>query len=238
MILCFTLGIVLLALLASAQTTHTVPRSGAALLVLPRPGVPLSFEQIEESSRKFDDGASAVEVRKSKIYRDFAGRLRMEAGIREGSGHPSTPYTDFIDPVAGSRVILLSTETEKVGYRLPWPKSSEGGFGFCFAREQDPPSRKWTARTESIGARTIEGSGFDGTRIIQTAQGEPRLTKTIEEWYSADLKLIGLLLFSAPNETYAARIQNVRCEEPDPALFTVPPNYKVVDVPLPASDRQ
>src|SRR5215472_18203454 len=114
MIFWFTLGIVLLAVVVSADTTHTPASSGAIFLVLPRPGAPLSFDQIEESSRKLDDSTSGIEVRRSKVYRDLAGRLRIEAGIREGSGHPSAPYTDFIDPIAGSRVILLSTE--KVGY--------------------------------------------------------------------------------------------------------------------------
>src|SRR6516225_847702 len=174
MIVCFTLGIVLLTVMVSAKAAHPPTGSGAIFLVLPRPGVPLSFDQIEESFRMLDDGTSGVEVRKSKVYRDLAGRLRMEAGIREGSGRPPAPYTDLIDPVAGSRVILLSTE--KVAYRWPCPKSSEGRFAICFAREQDPPSRRWSAVTERLGMHTIEAIEFEGTRIVQTAEGEPHLT--------------------------------------------------------------
>jgi hypothetical protein len=49
------------------------------------------------------------------------------------------------------------------------------------------------------------------------------------------LKLIGLMVASSPNETYTARIQNVRREEPDSALFMVPADYKVLDH-LPSSD--
>jgi hypothetical protein len=97
-----------------------------------------------------------------------------------------------------------------------------------------------TARSEQIGKRTIEGVEFDGTRIItvQTAEGEPKLTWTVEQWYSDKLKLIGLTVQSTPYGTNTTRIQNLRREEPDSDLFTIPPEYKIVDLQLPLPDRQ
>ena len=186
----------------------------------------MSFEQIDEYSRKIEDGSLAAETRKSKIYRDSSGRLRIE------SSTPATDIIQLIDPVAGSRVILLSTETEKVGYRLPWPKSSEVKFTiFSLAGNENAgdPSRKWTSTTENLGTRTIEGLEFEGVRIVNAAEGEPELTRAVEQWYSADQKLIGLIVSSSPNETYTARIQNVRREEPDSALFAVPTDYRILD---------
>ena len=192
----------------------------------------MSFEQIDEYSRKIEDGSLAAETRKSKIYRDSSGRLRIE------SSTPTTDIIQLIDPIAGSRVILLSTETEKIGYRLPWPKSSEVQFTI-FApvgnESAGDPSRKWTSTTENLGMRTIEGIEFEGMRIVNAAEGEPALTKTVEQWHSAEQKLIGLIVASSPSETYTARIQNVHREEPDSSLFMVPPDYTVLDH-LPLSD--
>jgi len=223
-----TLSVVFIAVLASAQTAHPPATSGAALLVLPRPGVPISLEQIEERKRKLEDGVASAEI-KSQVYRDSAGRLRIEAEVRDGS----TRYADLIDPVAGSRVVLLTTE--KVGYRIPFPKSDQSRFAFLgLGESSQDSSHKWGgARTEVVGKRTIQGVEFEGTRIVRTAEGEPGLTDTSEQWYSDDLKLIGLLTTSGPSGAYSARIQSLQRGEPDPALFTIPAEYRIIDLPLP-----
>jgi hypothetical protein len=80
--------------------------------------------------------------------------------------------------------------------------------------------------------RTIEGIEFEGMRIVQSAEDDPGLTNTIERWYCKRLKLVGSAFASGPYGTRTARIQNVRWGEPDPALFTIPGDYKIVDVPL------
>jgi hypothetical protein len=218
--------------LVASTATHTQGNSSSFLLVLPAPGASLSFEQIEEHSRRIEDGTLSVEGRKTKVYRDSSGRLRIESSTH------ATYITQLIDPVAGSRVILLSTETEKIGYSFPLPKSSEGKFTI-FApvgnESAGDPSRQWTPTAENLGIRTIEGIEFEGIRIVNAAEGEPALKKTVEYWHSADLKLIGLIVSSSPHETFTARIQNVFREEPDSTLFTVPPDYTVLDH-LPSSD--
>jgi hypothetical protein len=89
------------------------------------------------------------------------------------------------------------------------------------------------ARTQVVGKRTIQGIEFEGTRIIRTAEGEPGLTDTTEQWYSDELKLIGLLTSSGPSETYSARIQSLKRVEPDPALFATPAEYRIIDLQLP-----
>jgi len=232
----FALAIGLLGLLATAQTTNTPPTTAAAILVLPRSGMALSFEQIEERWRRLGDGASVVEVINSRTYRDHSGRVRMESDIRDSSRQVITAYALLIDPVKGSRVVLLSAE--KIAYRTPFPTSTEGRFAF-FGTGGDAAasSHKWNARTENTGKRTIEGIECEGTRIIQSVEGEPGLTKTVEQWYSDELKLIAFLGTSAGDETYRARIQNLRREEPDPALFVIPADYNTIDVPLPSPDH-
>jgi len=137
-----------------------------------------------------------------------------------------------IDPVAW--MILVSTESENVGYRLPLPKSSTVGFAnFSLAAGEGEASQKWISRTEQLGTQTIEGVEFEGTRIVQTSEDEPPIIKTLEQWHSTDLDLIGLVVVSTPDETYTSRIRNVRHEEPDPALFKILPGCRILDLPNP-----
>jgi hypothetical protein len=204
--------------LVSVQTARDSGVRGAALLLLPRSGVPLSFEQIEERWPS-QEGASAGEVMSSRCYRDASGRLRLEG--------PS--YVVLIDPIAGYKILL----SEQVAYRTPWPKSGEGRLVFFGAGDSLAVSRNWTTRTEDIGKRAIEGIEFSGIRVVQTSEDDSTLTKKIEQWYSDELSLIGFAVAAAPNETRTVRIRNVRREEPDPILFTIPPDYKVLDLNLP-----
>lgn len=232
----FTLSVAALAILASAKTSDSSAKTSGSVLVLPTSGAPMSFDQIEEWHHKLEGIASAVETVKTNVYRDSSGRLRMERTTPEGSSHSSTPSNDvihIIDPVAGSRVMLVNTGTEKVGYRFFLPKSSGVRFvnySLAGVGDQGGSSRN-SSRTENLGKRIIEGIEFDGIRIVEASEGEPEFTKTVEQWYSADLNLIGLLVVSKPNETYTARIQNVHRNEPAPDLFTVPSDYIVVEAP-------
>jgi hypothetical protein len=206
----------------------------ASVLALPLPGAPVSFDQFEERSRRLEESSSPAKAHETRIDRESSGRLRIHGTIGEGSGHSplSSEVIQIIDPVAALRFVLLSNGTEKLAYRVPWPKSPATGFGFFFfADDPGAASREFTFRTESLGTRMIEGIEFQGSRMIREAAGEPQLTKTVEQWHSSDLNLIGLLLVVATNELYTAQIQGVRREEPDPVLFAVPPNYRILDLP-------
>lgn len=207
----------------SAQNVDKPARMGPALLLHRRAGVPVSFDQTEERSPTENSGSTDKVVVRSKVFRDSSGRIRIE----------SRTYTLLIDEIAGSRVVLLSQD--KIGYRMPWPMSSEGqlGIGIGINLGMESSSREITATTQALGERWIEGIKFTGKRTILSATGEPQPVRTLEEWRSADLHLIGRALASSPRETNTARIENIRCEEPDANLFTIPPDYKIVELPGP-----
>src|SRR5690349_5768935 len=69
------------AALAAAQTPGTAAKPGPVGMVLPIPGHPLSAEQIEERATQPSGGPVSTEIVKSKVYRDTAGRLRIEMTI-------------------------------------------------------------------------------------------------------------------------------------------------------------
>jgi len=219
--------------MTSAQSNPVPGRSGSQLLVLPRPGIPISFEQIEKHSSKKGDGSPAADYTNTgKTYRDSAGRLRIESKTHDDAGHVSDSYILLVDPIAGSQTLLLSAQS--VGYKMPISISSEGGFASFDAYDGQESPHKWKTGTEDLGKRSIEDIEFGGTRIISTAEDEPRLTTTIDEWHSDKFKLIGAVDRSGPYMSYTIRIQKIHHEEPDPTLFRIPPDYEIADVQIPS----
>lgn len=92
-------------------------------------------------------------------------------------------------------------------------------------------------RTENLGKQTIEGVEAEGTRTIETIPagkvGNERPIEIINErWYSPELQLVLMTRHNDPRfGENVYRVTNIDRSEPYPALFTAPPDYKVVESP-------
>jgi hypothetical protein len=93
------------------------------------------------------------------------------------------------------------------------------------------------ANTEDLGSQTMEGVLVNGVRTTRTIPaGEIGNDKPIsivtEVWTSPDLKTIVYSKRSDPRmgeQTF--QLTNIVRSEPDVSLFTVPPDFKIVDGP-------
>jgi hypothetical protein len=220
------LAICFLVLLLPPRKSDFVMNSTPSPLALPRPGSPLWFEQIEETSTKTPDGTLEVKVLKNRIYRDSAGRVLSQGEIPADNNSTGTSYLDLMDPVNRIRVVLLPVE--RAGYRLPLPKSEDVHFVF---HSENPlvSTQGWTTTTENLGLRIIDGIKFEGTRFRQASNDGSNVMNTTEQWYSQDLKLLQSIVTSCRGRTRTTRISKVHREEPDPALFIVPADYNIID---------
>ena len=94
------------------------------------------------------------------------------------------------------------------------------------------------AKTDQLGAKTIEGIPVTGTRTTSTIPAgtignNKDLTISRETWYSPDLKLVIESTQTDPRfgeTTYT--LTNLQRSEPDPSLFQVPAGYTVDKVPM------
>jgi len=208
------------------EQPESTARPAPADLVQPSAGSPLSAQQVEERVRILPDGRSTVDTARSMIYRDSAGRLRIES-IPSGSGESSTVF--LIDPTSGSRTVL--SVVDRTACRVVGPKAGEDGFanGVGGMGEGLPPG-PWTTSTEKLGRRTIEGIEVEGRRVTQTSADQPSLAAIYDRWYSSELRVVGLAVASGPYGAHTARIQNLHRGEPDPTLFMIPAGYKIVDL--------
>lgn len=171
----------------------------------------------------------------------------------------SAPHLVFIqDPVAGTSYTLNLTDktawknpTPPAGMGGPGAAVSTRTF---FMRTPDvapllpPPGPPMIAmaehlardeqsetNTESLGSQTLEGvvaNGVRTTRIIPAGQiGNDRPISIVTEvWTSADLKTI---VSSKRNDPRMGeqifRLTNIVRAEPDPSLFTVPADFRIID---------
>lgn len=111
-----------------SQEATNPGKPGPANLILPMPGVPLSAQQVEERVRNGRDGQTSKEIRTMPVYRDSAGRTRIEVD-------PSQPGESRVvvlcDPTTGVTVVLL--DREKAAYPIC---RAEGGPGRIFLRSR------------------------------------------------------------------------------------------------------
>ncbi|HEY2846844.1 MAG TPA: hypothetical protein VGI80_03440 [Pyrinomonadaceae bacterium] len=96
---------------------------------------------------------------------------------------------------------------------------------------------KWETKTDDLGTQNIEGVTCEGTRRTTTipagAIGNERPIEIVyERWFSKDLGMVVSSKHSDPRfgeQTYT--LKNVVRAEPDPALFTVPREFKFMTEP-------
>lgn len=196
--------------------------SGPVGLVLPLGGAALSAEQVEERTHTTSDGESVSERVVSNIYRDSAGRMRVEWRVENGG--KSARLASLLDPVSGSAYMILIEA--KRALRLGGPDPGSFNFGFP-AIGRVLPGHKWRTKNEPLGDRVIEGIKVAGSRTTRTSEDEPPLTALHEEWLSVSLHLTVLVEASGPGWKHTAKLQNIDQHEPDPALFVIPADYAI-----------
>jgi hypothetical protein len=118
----------------------------------------------------------------------------------------------------------------------PLPNVQVGGptFNVGFAGEGT-----FKPQTEELGSQTMEGVLVTGTRTTMTIPAgeignDKALNIVTEVWTSPELKTVVLSKRSDPrmgDQTF--KLTNIVRAEPDPALFTVPSDFKIVDEPQP-----
>jgi hypothetical protein len=121
---------------------------------------------------------------------------------------------------------------------LPPPLPPIGGGKVLFTAELGQAS------TEDLGSQTMEGvfvTGVRTTRTIPAGQigNERPISIVTEVWTSPDLKMIVYSKRSDPRmgeQTF--QLTNITRAEPDPSLFTVPADFKLVEGPKPIVYRQ
>lgn len=176
-----------------------------------------------------------------KVYRDGAGRTRIEQSI--------TPaLVEFHDPQRGVFYVLDTTQhiAYKVAYTRPEPPKPGpleplnplGAAGFL--GQGPPPAERVEVaeQSEALGTRSFEGIEAEGQRVTVTyppnSMGNAELLViTQESWYAASIQATMLAIHRHPQTgEIRTELLNIRVGEPDAELFRVPEGYTISDQPV------
>jgi hypothetical protein len=219
----------------------------------PVKSAPYSATITNESIQTLADGNRIVQTNTGTVSRDSQGRTRQDAALPAigNLSAASAPHLVFIqDPVAGTSYAL--NLTDKTAWKNPMSPGAAVGTFFIQTPSGTPPvpppappmialtkhlatDEQLEANTESLGSQTMEGVVVNGVRTTHTIPAgqignERPISIVTEVWTSTDLKTIVTSKRNDPRmgeQTF--RLTNIVRAEPDPSLFTVPADFKIVD---------
>lgn len=196
-----------------------------------------SADVVHETEQRFADGNRIYKVATGKIYRDSAGRRRSEVPCFS----PAPDDCRQITIMGPERFIFLDSVSKTAHVqRLGEPPQStkpvkvgDKQTGTISRRPAPAITNLRTTNSEDLGQKQIEGFTVTGKRHTTTlpagADGnEKPIISTNEVWESEDLNETLERIDNNPwTGKQTTTVRNIQLGEPDPALFEVPPDYKV-----------
>lgn len=211
----------------SASAEGRVSESMSGLHIPSTKGRPF-FAKVElETVSQLQDGTQITHRTFNMDARDSTGRARneMRNWIAPNGGEPRLTRIELYDPATRTRTDLYPLTK----LARQWVLSPAGQTATLAPAGPKPETTK-----EGIGTDTMEGLPVTGVRVTQTypvgAVGNDRpLTVVTETWYSAELRLNMLTKKTDPRYgVQTVRVTEVDRQEPDPALFAIGDEYKLV----------
>jgi hypothetical protein len=225
-------------------------------------GAPFSADASTQITQTLGDGTRIEQTTAGKVFRDGAGRVRREMTILGLSAlDPSVEgqsVITIVDPVAGVRYVLdpRTKEARRVvtsaGFEARQSRAEAMRRGSALLPPPPPPPppppgeslpparpRGAPGPPASLGTQQLLGLTATGTRRTETIPsgriGNDRpIEITDERWESAELKVLLLSRHHDPRTgDVEYRLTNLVRGEPPRGLFTIPSEYRIIDVAPP-----
>lgn len=205
-------------------------------------GAPYTATAITETTQVLADGNRIVNKSSALLARDSEGRTRREETMSKVGPLPvnATSMVFINDPTDNSDYLLnLQEQTADV------LRHQKGGVMTVEQRRvietkinAEKPVRVQESnevKRETLGTQVIEGLSCEGQLETQTIPAgsignERAITITSETWASPELHLLVMRKRNDPRfgETLY-KLTDIKRVEPDPSLFKVPGNFKILD---------
>ncbi len=198
-------------------------------------GAPFSATETKLTRRTLADGTQVQQQQQSTIYRDSAGRVRIDTtlgGSSSGGTQPARTVSMIYDPVAGYTYRLNAQTMTAVKSPLPQKNSANNG---SHTPRQHSDSAQVT--TQDLGTQTINGVSATGTQVTRTipagAIGNTNPIQVVQvTWASAALQIPVQVSVTDPRfGNTTTNLTNIVQTAPDASLFQVPANYTISDAP-------
>lgn len=210
-------------------------------------GAPYAAERETESVQVLADGNRIVRRTTERLYRDAAGRNRIESEWLDQA------LVQIQDPVGGMSYRLYPSARTGISMAigLPAPAADKpvaaplpadgATAGAARVAERIAPAldgagAEGESSSRSLGTRRMEGVAVEGTLVTTTLPAGKEgntlpIVRTLETWRSPELKLVIYSKSSDPRYgDRITRIRNLRREEPPADLFEAPRDYTVREI--------
>ena len=207
-----------------------------SIFVPPKAGAPFSFILATEWTRLMNNGGTFTLANERRITRDTRGRIYQERWILVPKGGKLKSFMDVFqitDPdthtcnnrLTGPKICNLYSYRLTTRDNFQPPILTTGPFPDCTGYRQH----------EDLGAGSTEGVDTHGYRETVTfnpgTMGNDQPMSTVREfWYSSRLAVNLVSIVDDPQsgkQVFTAK--EISTAEPDPSVFQVPPDYKVVN---------
>jgi hypothetical protein len=231
-----TLSCLLAAIVASAQEPASEPPEVQAVI-----GAPFSDAATEETIRTMADGTQFVTKKTSRHFRDGQGRVRWERDIPLSGVSTDQPniFITINNKVTGELDSLFPSQklagvVQRPGIKVVDTPVTLPEIATTFAGVRlGPKDPGWSAPV-TLGEKTIDGIHAVGSQRVYVvpagkANNSKAVTVTVQQWSSPELGIIvDKLVTSTTGGKFHYYLTQLTQAEPDPALFKVPADYKIV----------
>jgi hypothetical protein len=208
---------------------------------------PYSGDAVTTVTQTLGDGTRIEQSTTAKFYRDSVGRIRREQTIigltalrdvrADPSGDTQTVVTIFPNPDDNFAFQLDATArtARRVGRAAPSVLTFNSGPTSWVSTQGSRSGQDNRAVEQSLGTRPMEGvkaTGRKTTTTIPTGEiGNDRAIEiTDERWESPELQVLLYSRHSDPRTGVVEyRLTNINRLEPPLDLFTVPPDYTILE---------
>ena len=209
-------------------------------------GQPYSCKQTTTTVKTLADGTIITNVLEERILRDSEGRERRELSVMK-DGNIDVISIRLTDPVENEMVTLFTHDKSAHVLHVPRPRMQS-------APQPQPQTAEQKAKMEELRAKLaayrkehpapnaeklpgqivagVYAEGVHHTLVIPAGrEGNDRdIHVETETWTSPDLKIVVLSKTDDPRIGKITReVSELQRIEPDPALFRIPSDYKVVE---------
>jgi hypothetical protein len=218
-----------------------VPDGGAngpmeSIFIPPKPGAPFSLKLAAEWTRPMNGGGTFTLVNERRIVRDARGRIYQERWIlvpKGGALKSIMNVFQITDPEA--HTWYNCKVFTKVCEILPYRLTTEDKYVPPVGTTGPLPGGRGTRVVEDLGMSTVQGVETHGYRDTATVNpgvlgNSQPMVNLHEFWYSPELGINLLSTVDTPESGHQVfTVKELTQGEPEPALFLVPDDYKVVD---------
>jgi hypothetical protein len=235
---------------ATVETTDGGMRQTLeSIVVPPKTGAPFMLTLHTEWVKPMADGNTTTLVNERHIARDSMGRIYQQRVMLEPKaiaeqGHWTTNVIQIMDPSEHTLFnCWMFPSQKKTCDELNYTASTNTVYRPATVITGPLPGNRGTAQYEDLGSQSIVGVATHGSRNTirynAGAMGNDQPMTVVQEfWYSDEL---GINLISVRNDPRLGKqtftVTDMQLGEPDPKLFELPADFKVVDRRDPAQTQ-